>query len=213
MTPPAWSLNLELIWYLILLAVFVLLPARLRKVGFLLVLPVPLLYASVGRDFYFNAIGSGYAFALGALWSEWRPTIPKAAEGTALALIPIMLFALPIVLELHARWSLEAWLNAYLFPFVLFTAFGYFLRRRGDNSIAYWAGAVSYPIFLIHWPIAAICVHFGLHKNSLELLVAATLLSLLVSALIVFVVEKPLLVLRTQIRANRVVEPEAVQSG
>jgi len=202
--PPAWSLHVELIWYALLLGVYAS-PRRVRVLLLALLLPVPIAYALLGQSFYGNTMGSGFAFALGALWLELQPKIPRTVETCALAALPLLMFALPSALRLDAHEPSHpgSWLNAYAFPFVLFVAFGFFVRSRESGRLAYWAGAISYPLFLIHWSASVVVGYVGVARSTPAHAIASALVGLLASVAVVVAVERPLQGLRARIRMAR----------
>jgi peptidoglycan/LPS O-acetylase OafA/YrhL len=212
LAPPAWSLNLELIWYGLLLFAFRALPAGMRTKTLLALLPMPILFAACDIEFYKSVIGAGYAFALGALYQETEPTIPRWAERAALAAMPIMMFVLPPMFGLSGKDQLisGASLNLYLFPFVVFVGFGFFLRTKGENRAAYWSGVLSYPFFLIHWPMAAIGLAFGFERYSIEFVAFGLFAAFLASVVVVLLVETPLNTMRVAIRGRSNQQPNAV---
>lgn len=191
--PPAWSLHVELVWYCLLFIVYT--GFRNVRVPLLIAfLPLPVIWAVFYESgFYGSWIASGYAFALGALRYEAKFNIPKRVEFLALAAVPIILFATPLIFDLSggSPRNLGSWFNLWVAPYVMFLGFGRLLKDAPETASSSWAGSLSYPVFLVHWPCAALATKLGASWGA-ERFVWATILTLIVSVVIVLCVEHPL---------------------
>ncbi len=202
--PPAWSLHVELVWYCLLFILY----TGFRNLRLLLLvafLPLPVIWAVFyDAGFYGSWIASGYAFALGALRYETNFNFPKPVEFLALAAVPVILFATPLMFDLSGGnpADLGSWFNLWVAPFVMFVGFGVLLKEAPETASSSWAGSLSYPVFLVHWPCAALATKLGASWGA-ERFVWATILTLIVSVVIVLYVEHPLKKKRDAIRAAK----------
>ena len=199
--PPSWSLHVELVWYVLLFILYTAVE-KFRVPVLMSFMIMPFIWAWMSNaPYYGNWIASGYAFALGALRYEFKGKIPTIIEWAAVLALPVILFATPLLFDLKGGspkdiWS---WLNLWVGPYVLFMAFGFFLKSTKKSMMADWAGSLSYPVFLVHWPCAALATAMGAERW-LERFLVGTIITLIVSALVVAFVEEPLKARRTAIR-------------
>lgn len=198
---PAWSLAIELNWYLILF-IGSMLPLRwlLIFLSANLILPFIIVYFSTEAIY---GGGAGFAFALGALTYHARLTPPKFIQITSLILLLITMFISPIYLGLSAFESNSTGVNYSLLGSVVFIylAFPWLIKT---GKISYWsklAGEISYPFFLVHIFAIRISMElFDLPRQGWDTLAVSTIISLLLSLLIVKFIENPVAILRKRIR-------------
>lgn len=201
--PPAWSLAVELNWYLIL---FVGSMLSLRwLIIFLsanLILPFTIMYFST-EAIYIH--GTGFAFALGAMAYHTRLIPPKWLQVSALISLPLLMFVIPFYAELSAFKSNDPRVNYSLLGTVvlLYVAFPWLVKEGKVSTWSKLAGELSYPLFLVH--IFAIYVSiwlFDVPRVGWQTLAATTVISLLASLLIVKLVENPVAIVRARIRGR-----------
>lgn len=198
---PAWSLAIELNWYLILL-VGSMLPLRWLMIFLCanLILPFFIIYFSAEAIY---GSGAGFSFALGALTYHIRLTPPKYIQITAFIALLIIMFIVPVYTELSAYESNSIGVSYSLLGSVVFLylAFPWLIKT---GKISYWsklAGEVSYPFFLVHMFTIRISMElFDLPRLGWDTLAVSTIISLLLSLLIVKFIEHPVAIFRKRIR-------------
>jgi peptidoglycan/LPS O-acetylase OafA/YrhL len=208
LVPTAWSLDVELFFYLFMLLVM----GRRAPVAALW-LAASVLWALYlvmsGADFgdrYTPYDAAALPFALGACGWHFGRRIPLS--GTAHAVLAPTLFFANVLL------AGRLWGDVYVGGFyVSLLAAGYvtlaLARRRSDDAPPWLAqldrrlGDLSYPLFLCHWPLAAL-VHgvTGLGPGA-GLLALTWPVSVAVSAGLHALVETPVERLRDAVRAVR----------
>ncbi len=213
--PPAWSLDIELSWYIIffLLSFF---SVKLRKWTLLLFASLVLLYIFPEKHkFYGDTIGSGYAFCAGALHYYIRPRFNQLlCSIVAFSLVPAM-YVLPHILGTKSGMNDQSlnWLVLIGFVVLLFISFQFFLyeegKERADSRSPYqlvsqFLGNLSYPFFLTHWHASAIFFFFfDYRKDTIQNTIGTLLLTLAISVFVVYFVEKPVQTLRKRVRETQ----------
>ena len=211
--PPAWSLNIELVWY-ILMGLGL---SRWRTVTLVwFIFSWALLFWSQPADWadvYFTFTYPGAAFATGALFCHLQKFIPSpgvAVSWTALTTATVFP-ALPYLLaQLGVSYtqivSSLVWLH--LSPFFTLAAIFGFSSLEQKFGRGFWsslAGDMSYPVFLLHWPIAAFIGVELLESDDRNhvLALSAIALCMVVSALMAVTYERSIKKLRTRIRPKQ----------
>lgn len=213
--PNAWSVSVEIYYYIILslgaanllnvrrflyisiLFVVILFILIISKNNGVIKYPDMLPYFRINdwMIFYKSFLGTTFFFAIGA----YAYFIPKAGSR---------------------RWVRYAALAAaVLGPFVYVNTVGEMIAMRfvyglviAGNLILFadetrsrlllFLGSLSYPMFLAHWPVAAYAGGLlGIEKNSALALAATYLATFVVSAAIVLLIERPIERLRARNRA------------
>ena len=159
--PPAWSLGIELLFYLV--APFIL-TRRLWICALLLLASIALrlsllpqdinwLFTSPRADWCFFMLGAS-AHRLGLLVPEGRTR--NVLGWSAAALLPIAGFfcGLPITTELDRS---ELWLFYLMFAASVPFIFSISLGSRIDRLL----GDLSYPIYVVHWFVISFVGHFS----------------------------------------------------
>jgi peptidoglycan/LPS O-acetylase OafA/YrhL len=159
--PPAWSLGIELLFYLV--APFIL-TRRLWICALLLLASIALrlsllpqdinwLFTSPRADWCFFMLGAS-AHRLGLLVPEGRTR--NVLGWSAAALLPIagFLCGLPITTELDRS---ELWLFYLMFAASVPFIFSISLGSRIDRLL----GDLSYPIYVVHWFVISFVGHFS----------------------------------------------------
>jgi peptidoglycan/LPS O-acetylase OafA/YrhL len=215
---PAWSLRIELIYYAALLLL-----ARNRWVvitwfAFSLLYILHLEYS--GAQFierYTSVLGSSIAFSLGALVYYLRRITRLPAWHVPLAALLYLI---------HLCYAPEIWgfsrsgsgfsglfnvghyglygaivLGAYL----LFAIVCNDKKQHGWYNFGHQLGNLAYPIFLIHWSIAILCLALGISFEQKSYFIPVSFVLLNTSAILLYwVVEKPINVgLRNKIRERK----------
>lgn len=198
---PAWSLAIEMQWYLILF-VGSFLPKRFMLSFFGVVLLIPaFLHFGLGEKILSK--GAGYCFALGALAYHLNFRAPRWIQLTALALLPVFLLVLPRYFGFSAydHTKLGVWLVFVSVPLLLFLCMPWLSKKSEASALSRFAGEISYPLFLIHFYLVSLFrTYTTIPHNSWHLVGVVTVSSLIVSAAIVFLVDRPIARVRTSIR-------------
>jgi peptidoglycan/LPS O-acetylase OafA/YrhL len=158
LVPPAWSLNVELAFYIAM-------PLLLSRwgVGVLMWLVASLGYTLfiahqnyAFPDRYTPLVAASVAFSAGAAISRFGDQLPKVP-------IPVLV-AIAAAFVTNACFSDTLWadplMNGFYFSVGLSTLLVMALKDRAPRG--WWArtdralGRLSYPIFLMHWNVAAI---------------------------------------------------------
>lgn len=209
LVPVAWSLNTELNFYIFFLVISFL-SLKLKKL-ILFVLPVfPFLFVYENLVFYGHFFGSAIAFSFGALYYYFRDriNINKYYQYMLVILIPFVMFVIPKIFNFSgARIVDNGWINEIVIIVILFFSFQFFLNKSTNdfyNKIALFLGSISYPLFLLHW-IGSVLTYkfFNIERNSLEHLLIAGGISILLSIIAYLLIEKPLFAYRTRIRNKK----------
>ena len=199
--PPAPSLVIELHWYIVFFVCHFL-PARWVLWFFIANLTVPIFMLLGGGEVIYTS-GAGFAFASGALMSRYPPTIPLALQRVCLAIIPAILFLMPLWVDASGLRPSGFGLNICLILFVpvLYGAFPWFLADKRQNTLSRWAGDLSYPIFLVHMFAGWLAMTlFDIERLGIPMVIWTTVFSVLLSVAIVLAVERPIGRMRSKIR-------------
>jgi peptidoglycan/LPS O-acetylase OafA/YrhL len=177
LVPPAWSLNMEIVWYLVMI-----MAVRHLRTWLMVGLAVAVWTTITNDAFvaYNTFIGPTFCFALGAAGHHYRDKLPAVPSWLAWPLLAGLM-------AVSSYFVNQVW--------ILFLASGFtFLviltpRSRGAASLSIdrWAGALAYPIFLCHWHVATLTGMergWPLFLTSLPLILGASLL-------LVMLVERP----------------------
>jgi peptidoglycan/LPS O-acetylase OafA/YrhL len=204
--PVAWSLNTELSFYVTLLLLSFM-AMKVRLVLLIAFIPLPFIFVYLGERFYGHYFGSGIAFVLGALYFYYRKKIevPLSIQFFALLLIPIIMYLIPYYAGFKGGNVKDyGWLLHIVILLVTLVAFELLLNQSENerfNTISSFLGALSYPIFLLHWPSSVLTLHlFSIEKNTFIHLVLAFLITLILSVIAYLLVERPIMVFRKKIR-------------
>jgi peptidoglycan/LPS O-acetylase OafA/YrhL len=144
--------------------------------------------------FYKTILGWTYFFALGAA-AYYVPKRQFSASARAAVVGVCLLFPFIYVRDVHLMIALRVAFGACVASLLAM-----FSDDR-SNPVIRFLGEVSYPLFLIHWPVAAIIAEYtGYSKNNPWMLLYASVVSLALSAVLVFFVERPIERLRGRFR-------------
>jgi peptidoglycan/LPS O-acetylase OafA/YrhL len=200
--PAAWSLHTELWFYLVIGLVTA---ARPRLTLVLLPLSLALSaycafwYAPV--SFYGTPVGNADAFFIGStvflLHERIKPRRPLLVAAIGFAAFELLAWG-PFL----GSQTVNEFLGA---PAAGVLMLGLWNSRLDETlaplrKVSGMLGRLSYPLFLLHWPLGGLAIGLGgLHQGLMLLLVAGTL-SLAASALVLRFIEDPLVRLRSAIR-------------
>jgi peptidoglycan/LPS O-acetylase OafA/YrhL len=202
MLPAAWSLHTELWFYLVI----GLITAARPKLTFLM-LPVTLGVSAYCAfwwapvSFYGTPIGNADAFFIGStvflLRERLRPSHPLLVASAGLVAFEVLAFG-PFL----GSQTVNEFLGAPMAGLLLLGLW----NSRVDETLrplkptAALLGRLSYPLFLLHWPIGGLAIGLAGIPPSPELLLVAGAASLLTSVLVLRFIEDPLMRLRATIR-------------
>jgi peptidoglycan/LPS O-acetylase OafA/YrhL len=200
--PAAWSLHTELWFYLIIGLVTATRPRwTFALLGISFIVSGLAVLGFLPFAFYGTPLGNGFAFFIGsAIWQN-RHALP-AARAWPIAMAGFVLFeALAWVpqAEMSDRIVFLAAPAAGLFLLGLWNTDADFRLGRMSPYCAF-AGRLSYPVFLLHWPLGALVWNITGVAPGWGLLGLCLALTLPVAALILIGFEMPLDGLRAWIR-------------
>lgn len=165
-----------------------------------------LLIAPVILHFNFNESilikGAGYCFALGALAFHLRTSAPRIVQLGSLALLPVLLFAVLLYFGLSVfETTTGVWLTYMAVPLLLCVAMPWLAVKSPASKLSQLAGDLSYPLFLIHcYVIFALKAYFDMPQAGWDLVIATIAISVPLSCLMLFVVDRPIAHIRSVIR-------------
>lgn len=213
LSPPTWSLNVELYFY----AVVGLLTFRSEKAtyaAFLLTLAVGLLalfqvwtnpvFRIVPTQFYGSPTGNAFVFFMGSAthFVARRIRLPGWVPYAALLGYAVNSFVLPaFVSELMPRDGLLA-VSACLISLVLLNPPSIRMPGARLASLIDFLGRMSYPLFLIHW-VASVWLYALIGQSDPWLFLGGFPSSLALAALLVVAVDRPVELIRRRIRQER----------
>jgi peptidoglycan/LPS O-acetylase OafA/YrhL len=200
--PAAWSLHTELWFYLVI----GLLTAARPRLTFIL-LPVSLLVSAYCAfwwapvAFYGTPVGNADAFFIGSvvflLRDKLRPRRPEIVAGLALLVFEILAWG-----PLLGHQSINEFLGAPVAGLFLLGLWNSRIDEalRSKKQLAALLGRLSYPLFLLHWPLGALAAGMLGLKQGPALLLLGGALSFSVAILVLWFVEDPLVRLRETVR-------------
>ena len=193
----SWSLGMELGFYALLFFFYTLFQRWRILLLCLLFLASFTPLAAVSAVLHF-----GYALALGALCFEVKLALPRAVAVVCALLLAAAMLVAPAAMD-HQRYAPESTVYMILAPLLLFGAFSLFTEVRSDSRLAALCGSISYPLFLLHMPIAVLLTWLGMPEQGPVSFLLTSLCSLVASYLVVLAVERPLVPLRRALRERR----------
>jgi peptidoglycan/LPS O-acetylase OafA/YrhL len=203
--PPAWSLGIELLFY-VLMPLMLARTAAAVHVWFAVSLAITAALLINGLDFgyrYYPAYAASLFFSLGALCYVQRHRFAAIRLGVVGFAIMLVVFSVtPLVSEAlgvsHLTWGFYA--AAILFTVVLISA------DRSDGlpaGLDKWLGDLCYPMYLAHFLVAAFIAavsNGSLAFGSTEFLIVTFAVTLFVAGTFVVVLDQPLQRLRARWR-------------
>lgn len=218
LVPPAWSVNIELIYYMIIALAL----GRSRAVVVVWALSAGLMFlyftfSGHGPNYtYFSFFGPSVCFAFGALVYYFGGMFQPERKDAICAVVFIalvafaknvpepnvpgsILLAVAVLVATYATWALSS--------------------VRSDNGtirrLDSYLGDMAYPVFLSHWIVAALVVGaLGYRPGPTLLLLLVAAGTLAVSSAVVFGIERPIEVIRKRVRPrDHSKDRPAVQPG
>ena len=200
--PPAWSLAIELNWYIILFVASFFPRRWVLTFLFANLLRPFVLFFILHQEIYLQ--GAGFAFSLGAIAYHLDWEFPKFAQYLALATIPILMYLIPIYfsLSIFKANTLGVTLSLMGAVVLLYIAMPVLRAGKSSNLFSNLTGELSYPVFLTHQYASWVAVHkFNVpHWPSWMLVFTTTFITLIISFFIIKVVEHPIAKVRMKIR-------------
>ncbi len=206
LSPPTWSLNLEIYFYLI--------------IGLITYRSERLTYAALGLssglgimallhvgafEFYGTVPGNAFIFFLGsaAYFLSQRLRMPSWIAPIALAGYAFAGFIAPMLLKHHPHFIDSLLVVSALMTFLVLLKMPV-IRTANRRVIAgiNFLGRVSYPLFLIHWAATTPLYSIIGHREP-DIFLGGLICSLLVASLMVFAVDRPVEIIRTRIRKSQ----------
>lgn len=217
LSPPTWSLNVELYFY----AIIGLLTFRSEKVtyGALLLtlvvgaaalfrmLPPTVLYIFPG-EFYGSPVGNAFVFFTGsaACFLSRRRTLPGWLSHAALLAYVANSFVLPALVRDPIHRDMLLVLSAGLIGVVLMNPPSVRIASIRWVPVVNFLGRMSYPLFLVHWS-ASVWLFSLIGFANPALFIGGLASSLAVSVILVAAVDRPIELLRRRIRQGGKVAP------
>jgi peptidoglycan/LPS O-acetylase OafA/YrhL len=201
----AWSLAVELKWYLILF-IGSFLPERWVRIFLIITVLLSAMRLFIWHEtIYIN--GAGFAFSMGALAYHTDFRAPKYVQRIAVVMLPIMVLVVPLCFGLSARDMRSFPVNLALMGVVvlMYLSRPWLTTETTPSRFSVLAGELSYPVFLTHqfagW-IAMLWFHTAWRGWSK--LAVTTVVCLVMSFIVVRLVEHPIAIVRARIRAGSV---------
>jgi peptidoglycan/LPS O-acetylase OafA/YrhL len=207
LVPQAWSLGIELSFYLIVPALVVM---RTRALVALAVIGLLARLAVMGTDVYVQQRIFPlelYFFVLGLLAHRAYVALPAmdAGIGAGALILGLALVALPAQFGLYKGWSPE---NALLFTAVFAVLLPFIFAYTRDWAVDRAVGELSYPVYLVHMLVGNV---LAASHPGIALFVLATL----AAAIPIAVLDIPVNWWRAKLLAPRASsrQPAAVPAG
>lgn len=153
--PPEWSLFFELIAYLIFGAIIIYLKVRhlaiLCIISFIFYAIHEKTHFSDPSDpFFENAFGASFSFSMGILLWRKRRMFSGLKDSFPFYILSAALVAI-CVLPASYGYLADIFAVAILFPVVILS--GAARRPGADGKLERFLGDLSYPLYVLHWPI------------------------------------------------------------
>ena len=217
--PTAWTLGVELIYYVILglltatsrAATWAAFSAAVMWIIYNYSSHVPHIYH------YKTVLGPAALFFLGSLTYHYRLALRPwlTSNGLLLAGLTAAVVYLPDMLgiyNVHRHWQmLYMHLSAFVFAWIIAGIY-----RSGEyktaSPIEQFFADISYPVFLLHWPVTALVQYlFNIQQPGYLLFFSGLACTLAISSLIVLWVDIPLKNVRKRIRTKAKAQHDASQ--
>ena len=210
LVPPAWSLDIELVFY-VFMGVGLVRSRMFVSVWLAAGLVVTAHAWASGFEFperYATVLGGSLPFALGAMIQQHRQRLAELARGPVHAGLAVALYvgnAAAAKVVYRDEFGIGFYLSLLLTAYVVVA-----LIQVERRDVPGWAarldrilGDLSYPVFLCHFPIAAWAIHFGLAgAPGPQRFVVCAIGSSLFAWLVHVALERPVNGLRDRIRGR-----------
>ena len=206
----AWSLSTEIAYYMVI-GLITGRSRHLTLLAFVASIAMMILLKQNNASFiqyYFTMHGPSPIFFLGSLGYHYRHTLKKYLPAYPLLLLLIANLMLylprywgPFRTVLQEPFAIFLYITACVFTLIIVCLYEA-CRHKAISKLEQFLADISYPLFLIHWPIGALIVHYIDIKywNGYGLFFSGLLISALISATLVFFVEMPLKKIRKYFR-------------
>lgn len=164
-----WSLAVEMQYYLLLPLLLLFIPNKFLKEAFVLIAGGLTIYsarqlsAGLHQEEYFSLFSRipefliGGIFAAGDIGSRWKSTISNIAAVIGVALVVLSLWLITEASQFPGLLALPPCIGVAL----VIAAQNSLVNRLLSHNILVWIGALSYSLYLWHWPILAMLRYFG----------------------------------------------------
>jgi peptidoglycan/LPS O-acetylase OafA/YrhL len=202
--PAAWSLHTELWFYFVIGLVTSVRPrANIAMLAITLVFSAYCAFWWGPVEFYGTPLGNADAFFIGSVVHQHRrrlaPKRPLLVIGTTLAIFELLAWG-----PYFATQSVTEFIAAPVAGLLLLGLWTANLR----GTLTRWSsttgllGRLSYPLFLLHWPIGAVTMRLFGWQPGWPMTIVTGGLTLAVATLVLWFIEEPLLRIRARIRRD-----------
>ncbi|WP_339512602.1 acyltransferase family protein [Pseudomonas sp. RL_15y_Pfl2_60] len=164
-----WSLAVEMQYYLLLPLLILVTPKNLLKSSIVLIAGGLTIYsarklsAGLHQEVYFSLLSRvpefliGGIFAVGKIGERWKPSTSNVAGAIGFVLVVSSFWLITERSEFPGLLALPPCVGVAL----VIAAQNSLVNRLLSNSILVWIGALSYSLYLWHWPVLAMLRYFG----------------------------------------------------
>lgn len=216
LVPPAWSLYVELIFY-VAMALFFARSKTITLAWFIVSLAYALYLAAIGAGWserYFPPQAASLIFSIGAMFYHYKPSI---RPSTGLTLAASALFFGNLVLWHYIGSGVDFW--GYYIQIIAAALMLFCLKDIQTRACSVWfarldsvLGGMSYPIFLCHYHAAALTTLVFLNgpfKRGKLLFFASLPIIMIISFIIYALLDLKIDAARARIRGGRSAGKEA----
>lgn len=199
--PTAWSLSTEIFYYLII----GLITGRSRRLTCAAFIVSVLMTAYLWfagyeyMDFYTRIHGSGAIFFLGGLLYHYRHALRKAVTSSISTIVILIGAALyvPDLFNFPRKEITVLWGSSLIIGYCILCL--YLRACVPFKKLEQWCADISYPIFLIHMPVAAVISYawLGIYQRSVLMFFVSLPFIIGISWAILVLIERPTVKWRT----------------
>ncbi len=194
--PPAWSLSTEVFYYLLIGLV----TGRskwlsLGGLGVSIAIVAHAFYREYGYQFfYFSIQGPAVAFYIGACFYHFRHLFKGfyLRNVWLIALLGNAVIYAPDILDLPRKNVPVLYITSFYLAYFIMCLHVRSQEIKATKSDQFFAD-ITYPMFLLHWPVGALICYHGLaaYQRNIEVFFWALPATFAISALVIFAVETP----------------------
>ncbi|MFI8482995.1 acyltransferase family protein [Pseudomonas sp. NPDC078700] len=164
-----WSLAVEMQYYLLLPLLLFFIPERFLKISILLIVSGLTLYSAwqissgLHQKVYFSLLSRipefliGGVFAAGDIGRRWKSSASNLAGVIGITLVASSFWLITEGSDFPGLLALPPCIGVAL----VIAAQNSLVNRLLSNSVLVWIGALSYSLYLWHWPVLAMLRYFG----------------------------------------------------